>query len=381
MEREIKERIKIARWVAMRRLGILTAEEEKRLDAWVAGDEKHRALYERLLRMDILPRIPQDDEKRWQQFVRKYPVYPRVTRRRWATWLSAACCAALIAAGALLWPRPERTMEEIATPTPTDKVQVVLGDGESVILERNTPAEAARVTGATVRAETKTNDESPENVIPDTAMEYHTIIVPKYGEYTVRLADNTVVKLNSESTLRYPVAFRGATRDVWLTGEAYMEVARDTARRFRVHTGGTTVSVLGTVFNVASEADGRQTVTTLVSGSVEVDNGGESRVIRPGEQAVTRKDAAAVVVRPANIATATAWTRDMFYFDEEPLETIMRALAQWYEFRVVFENDALRGRRFTVESSRYGEIDDILRLIEETGVVACRKEGRAIYIR
>ena len=365
----------------MRRLSILTAEEEKRLDAWVAGDEKHRALYERLLRVDILPRIPQDDEKRWQQFVRKYPVYPRVTRRRWATWLSAACCAALIAAGALLWPRPERTMEEIAAPTPTDKVQVVLGDGESVILERNTPAEAARVTGATVRAETKTIDYSAENVIPDTAMEYHTIIVPKYGEYTVRLADNTVVKLNSESTLRYPVAFRGATRDVWLTGEAYLQVARDTARRFRVHAGGTTVSVLGTVFNVASEADGRQTVTTLVSGSVEVDNGGESRVIRPGEQAVTRKDAAAVVVRPANIAAATAWTRDMFYFDEEPLETIMRALAQWYEFRIVFENDALRGRRFTVESSRYGEIDDILRLIEETGVVACRKEGRAIYIR
>lgn len=37
---------------------------------------------------------------------------------------------------------------------------------------------------------------------------YHTIIVPKYGEYTVRLSDKTTVKLNSESTPTHPVQFQ-----------------------------------------------------------------------------------------------------------------------------------------------------------------------------
>ena len=365
----------------MRRLGILTPEEERRLDAWVGSDERHRVLYKRLLREDILPRIPMADEKRWQQFVRKYPVYPRLKRRSWPMWLSAACVAAFLAVGAVFWLRSERSAEEIATPVPTDKVQLVLGNGERITLEKGDAQTVTRVEGAAVEARRQAIDYSAARAVRDSAVDYHTIIVPKYGEYTVRLSDNSVVKLNSESTLRYPVVFRGTTREIWLTGEAYLEVARDTARCFKVHAGETTVSVLGTVFNVASERDSRETVTTLVSGRVAVDNGRTSRVIRPGQQAVTRQADEGISVRRADIAAVTAWTRDMFYFNEEPLERIMGALSRWYEFRVVFENESLRQRRFTVEASRYEDIGRILTLIEETGVVTCRKEGRTIYVQ
>ena len=263
---------------------------------------------------------------------------------------------------------------------PADNVRLVFGDGQSVTLDEADPAELARIDGADVKPRARSIDYSAKGTAKDTAAEYHTIIVPKYGEYTVRLADNSVVKLNSESTLRYPVAFQGKTREVWLTGEAYLEVASDPARCFKVHTGETTVSVLGTTFNVANTPDG-ETVTTLVSGRVSVDNGRANRVISPGQQAVTRQDSEAIDVRKADIAAATAWTRDMFYFNEEPLETIMETLSRWYEFGVVFENEAARQRRFTVESSRYENIDQILTLIEETGVVTCRKEGRTIHIR
>ena len=368
--------------------GELNADGREALDAWRAEDARNRAFFERVCRDSSIARenaiyAATDAEKAFRRF------QARISRRRRTRvrmmWYAAALL--LPAAGiALLWPGEPKT-EPTAAPAAeivpgSPRAVLTLADGEQVRLSEEEPQESTRLAAMEVRQsdgalsykDARRDDESAR-------IEHNTLRTVRGGEYRLELSDGTAVYLNASTTLRYPVAFRGATRDVWLTGEAYLQVARDTARRFRVHAGGATVSVLGTVFNVASEADGRQTVTTLVSGSVEVDNGGESRVIRPGEQAVTRKDAAAVVVRPANIAAATAWTRDMFYFDEEPLETIMRALAQWYEFRIVFENDALRGRRFTVESSRYGEIDDILRLIEETGVVACRKEGRAIYIR
>ena len=43
---------------------------------------------------------------------------------------------------------------------------------------------------------------------------------------SVVLPDNTVVYLNSESSLRYPSRFVGESREVELIGEAYFDVTR-----------------------------------------------------------------------------------------------------------------------------------------------------------
>ena len=59
----------------------------------------------------------------------------------------------------------------------------------------------------------------------------------------------------------------------------------------------------------------------------------------------------------------------------------MEELSRWYEFDVVFENNELKQRRFTLEASRYENIDKVLDLIEATHVVKCRKEGKNVYIR
>ena len=121
--------------------------------------------------------------------------------------------------------------------------------------------------------------------------------------------------------------------------------------------------------------------TTLVNGKVEVGNGITTRIIRPGEQAITLPGNAEIEVKKVDTNVVTAWVRDMFYFDEQPLEQIMEELSRWYEFDVVFENNELKQRRFTLEASRYENIDKVLDLIEATHVVKCRKEGKNVYIR
>lgn len=86
---------------------------------------------------------------------------------------------------------------------------------------------------------------------------------------SVVLPDNTVVYLNSESSLRYPSRFVGESREVELIGEAYFDVTKDEERRFVVSTAHQSqIEVYGTGFNVeAYAADGRIS-TTLVEGSV-----------------------------------------------------------------------------------------------------------------
>lgn len=88
-----------------------------------------------------------------------------------------------------------------------------------------------------------------------------------------------------------------------------------------------------------------------------------------------------IEVKKVDTNVVTAWVRDMFYFDEKPLGEIMQELSRWYEFEVIFEKEGLKQRKFTIETSRYEDIDKVLKLIEETHVVKCRKEGKTIYIQ
>ncbi|MFR7878308.1 MAG: FecR family protein [Butyricimonas paravirosa] len=109
-----------------------------------------------------------------------------------------------------------------------------------------------------------------------------------------------------------------------------------------------------------------------MNGKVEVGNGLTTTIISPGQQAITTSGNARIEVKEVDTNVVTAWVRDMFYFDEKPLGEIMQELSRWYEFKVIFEKESLKQRKFTIETSRYEDIDKVLKLIEETHVVTCR---------
>jgi len=103
-------------------------------------------------------------------------------------------------------------------------------------------------------------------------------------------------------------------------------------------------------------------------------------VIEPGEQAVTKPGDLTIQVEKADMQSVTAWTRDMFYFNEIPLEEIMEGLARWYAVEVVFKNEALKERRFSVEVSRHATFEKMIEILEETQLITLRKEGNKVYI-
>ena len=96
---------------------------------------------------------------------------------------------------------------------------------------------------------------------------YNTVTVPRGGEYKLVLADGTIVWLNSDSHIRYPVTFSGNTRQVELEGEAYFEVAKDVEKPFIVRMNEYNVRVTGTQFNVRNYLN-ESLATTLVEGGV-----------------------------------------------------------------------------------------------------------------
>jgi len=95
---------------------------------------------------------------------------------------------------------------------------------------------------------------------------YNTIITPRGGQYQLILPDGTKSWLNSASSLKFPTVFTGNQRKVELSGEAYFEVTKNTAKPFLVKVDNLQVKVLGTHFNIMAYSDETAIRTTLLEG-------------------------------------------------------------------------------------------------------------------
>lgn len=217
----------------------------------------------------------------------------------------------------------------------------------------------------------------PANTPHSQTTEYNRLNIPRRAEYHLILSDGTRVWINSQSQLDYPVAF-GKTREIYLQGEAYFEVAHDEKRPFVVRTNGAAIKVLGTEFNVNTHnTKGVQTV--LVQGRVEIDSkGNQPIVLKPGELAEV--NAGQVKIKAVNIRKYTAWRYGEFYFEEISLEEIMKELADWYDVQVVFTDPAMKRRTFGGVLKRSATIQEILQKIECTTSVHFTLHNKIVKI-
>jgi len=97
-------------------------------------------------------------------------------------------------------------------------------------------------------------------------------MVPPGSKSEIKLPDGSTVSLNAGSTLRYPANYGKTKRDVYLEGEGYFNVARQTKRPFTVHTALVNIKALGTEFNVRAYPDEAVMETILISGALSVEN-------------------------------------------------------------------------------------------------------------
>ena len=192
------------------------------------------------------------------------------------------------------------------------------------------------------------------------------------------LPDGTKVWLNQSSVLKYPRAFEGKERHVYLDGEAYFEVAKDEGKPFHVLANGVDIKVLGTSFNVMAYRG--HTITTLVEGKVCLTYKDESVLIVPDRQAEVIAETGKILMREVYARNFTLWKDGVFYFENAALETIAERLSQWYDVNIIFNDEALKKLRYSVEMKRYNNIQDLLTKIEKTQKVKFLIQGKSIYI-
>ncbi len=202
---------------------------------------------------------------------------------------------------------------------------------------------------------------------------------PKGGQYRIVLADGTQVWLNAATTLTYPAAFNGDTREIEINGEAYFKVVENSRQPFRVRMGNQRVDVLGTTFHVSNYPDESSVKATLESGSIRVSDGRKSVVLSPSEQAVIQGDS--LRKRPADVVAEIAWTTGKFVFNDESLESIIRKIARWYDVEVFYEDDVNKQESYGGSFSRFDNVSGVLKNLELTGGIYFNMEGRRITVK
>jgi len=176
-----------------------------------------------------------------------------------------------------------------------------------------------------------------------TALHFET----RHGEQlTRRLADNSVVHLNTDSaiTIRY-----GKTERLVMlrSGQADFEVAHEPNRAFRVIAGSAEVIDLGTQFDVRLEHD--STVVTVVEGRVAVGPSNSSqnhppRFVQLSADQQIRVTAGEGPATPVAIDAkrTTAWLHRQIVFDHEPLERVAAEYNRYMSKPIEITTPALR---------------------------------------
>lgn len=158
------------------------------------------------------------------------------------------------------------------------------------------------------------------------------------------LPDGTFMVLNAGSSVKYPAYFSDTLRQIEVTGEAFLEVASDTLRPFKVKTDDLVTKALGTAFNVRNFDESVE--IALVEGKVQVsriiDNTTDANIILlPGEKAIfnEHKNLVKTYFNPEKV---TAWKEGILLLESASEQETIQALEQWYGVNISVQGQATR---------------------------------------
>jgi transmembrane sensor len=151
------------------------------------------------------------------------------------------------------------------------------------------------------------------------------------------LPDGSKITLNINSSLKYPEVFSAENREVYLIGEAFFEITRDSLRPFLIHTGNVTTRVVGTSFNIHT-ADNR-VIVSVASGTVQVSDGTREAFVRPYEKITYQQN---TFSKEFTDLSELAWNDRTLKFDDSSLETVIEKLQEHYEVKILLKNEALK---------------------------------------
>ncbi|WP_214072617.1 FecR family protein [Mucilaginibacter sp. dw_454] len=263
-----------------------------------------------------------------QQEAKRVTLWPRIA--------AAASILLVLSAGGYFILHKDKAPEQVAQ---VQKVDVLPGN-QSAVLQLSSGKQINLSTAKTgnIAQQGNTNiTKTVDNKIiyqagaPATELVYNTVTTKRGNFYPLTLSDGTIAILDAGSSIKYPVSFVGNERRVEITGQVYFEVTHNSKMPFKVIVKGQTIEDLGTHFNINAYDDEPNIKTTLIEGSVRIN---DQKTLTPGQQAVIVNGN--IKIEKADVAQTIAWKNGLFNFDNMPVAEAMRQLSRWYDVKIEY---------------------------------------------
>lgn len=167
----------------------------------------------------------------------------------------------------------------------------------------------------------------------------------KLGEHAkITLSDGTQIWLNAGSLIKYPKEFKGDTREVYLTGEAFFDVAKDKKHPFIIHTDKMDTKVLGTSFNVQAYPDQTTQEVSVLTGRVNVKSTvtDENVYVTPGQKVIFKsKNNKLQAFKDVPVNTISLWRKNIIVFEDTPLPEVVATINRNFNVAIEIKNKNL----------------------------------------
>lgn len=232
--------------------------------------------------------------------------------------------------------------EQLAEEQAQDNLQLLLGDDKSVYISEKSSEITYQNNGEIVINQQDTL--SGEMI--EKKVEMNQVIVP-YGKNTsIVLSDGTRAYLNAGSRLIYPSRFNKNTREVYLFGEAFFEVAHNAEKPFIVKTSEIDVEVLGTKFNLSVYPSDKYVETVLVEGKVKMIETGhpllnKEYILQPNQRASYNRDSEETEISNVDVEHYVSWHQGYLKFQSLELNRVIKKLERYYNIKIVLHDPML----------------------------------------
>jgi transmembrane sensor len=208
---------------------------------------------------------------------------------------------------------------------------------------------------------------------------YNTLTTPRGGKYNIQLPDGSLAMLDAGSSITYPAQFGPRERSVTITGQVYFEVVHRSAQPFVVKAGDQLIKDIGTHFNISAYPEEKTVRTTLEEGAVSVTQNRKTLYLKPGQAAVSDLISERLTTEAADLEETLAWKNGYFRFNNEPIESIMPKISRWYNVDIKYSGK-LPSDGFNGTISRSKNIEKVLDMLQRTGVIHFKVEGRNVTV-
>lgn len=203
----------------------------------------------------------------------------------------------------------------------------------------------------------------------------------------INMPEGTTITLNADTKLKYPNTFTGNTREVFLEGEAFLEVSKDFHKPFIVHTGALTTTVLGTKFNIKSFSNEDEIEISLTEGKVKVSSGKGTDengiiVLKPSQKLVFDKKEEISSIESFDTQKETGWIDNNLKYVNEPISKIFVELERAYGIKFELGEKSFANKKLTAnfKNDSFFTVSEVLKRLTGLSYKTIKENNRITKI-